>query len=84
MVSINIDELKDEVSGLQEFLEKKLNVEVKVDDKAKVMNVGSEEEKLSRGKVKDYVERFIYRKGLSDTYKVSSQKDELKVVKKKT
>ena len=82
MVSINIDELKDEVSGLQEFLETKLNVKVKVE--GKVMNVGSEGEKLSRGKVKDCVERFIYRKGLSDTYKVNSQKDEVKVVKKKT
>lgn len=83
MVSINVDELKDEVSGLREFLEEKLSVEVKVE--GKVVNVGSEKEKLSRGKVKDCMERFFYRNGLSDTYKVSSsQKDELKVVKKKT
>lgn len=82
MVSINIDELKDEVNGLQEFLEKKLNVDVKIE--GKVMNVDSKEERLSRSKVKDYVERFLYRNGLSDTYKVNSQKDSLKVIKKKT
>ena len=82
LVSINIDELKDEVNGLQEFLEKKLNVDVKIE--GKVMNVDSKEEKLSRSKVKDCVERFLYRNGLSDTYKVNSQKDALKVIKKKT
>jgi len=81
LVSINIEELKEEASGLREFLEEKLGVEVKVE--GKVMNVGSEKEKLSRGKVKDCVERFLYRKDLSETYKVNSQKDELKLVKKK-
>ena len=81
LVSVDVDELKDEMSGLQEFLEKKLNVKVKVADR--VMNVGSEGE-MSRGKIKDYVERFFYRKGLSDTYAVKSQIDELKIVKKKT
>ena len=81
LVSIDIDALKDEMSGLQEFLEKKLSVKVKVE--GKVMNVGPDG-KMSRGKVKDYVERFFYRKGLSDTYAVKSQKDEIKIVKKKT
>ena len=81
MVSIDVDELKDEMNSLQEFLEKKLSVKVKVE--GKVMNVGSEEE-LPRGKVKDYVERFFYRKGLSGTYAVKSQRDEIKIVKKKT
>jgi hypothetical protein len=81
LVSIDVDELKDERSSLQEFLEKKLSVKVKVE--GNVMNVGSEGE-MSRGKVKDYVERFFYRKGLSDTYVVKSLKDEIKIVKKKT
>lgn len=81
LVSINVDALKDEMNGLQEFLEKKLSVKIKVE--GKVMNVGSEEE-LPRGKVKDCVERFFYRKGLSDTYAVKSQKDEITIVKKKT
>lgn len=80
MISIDVDALKDEVAGLQDFLRGKLNVEVKVE--GKVMSVGSEE--LSRRKVKDYVERFFYRKGLSGTYGVRSEKDAIKVVKKKT
>lgn len=84
LVSINFEEFKKEISGLQEFLEEKLSVEVKVEAKAKVMTVGSKEDKLSRGKVKDCIERFFYRKGLSDAYRVSSQKDELKIVKMKT
>ena len=81
MVYVDVDELKDEMSGLKEFLEEKLNVKVKVADR--VMDVGSEGE-MSRGKVKDYVERFFYRKGLSDTYAVKSHNDEIKIVKKKT
>ena len=81
MVYVDVDELKDERSSLQEFIEKKLNVKVKVEDK--VMNFVSEGE-MSRGNVKDYVERFFHRKGLSDTYAVKSQKDEIKIVKKKT
>ena len=82
MITIDIVELKDEVNGLQEFLTKKLDVTIKVDGES--MNVGSAEEKISNGKVKDYVERFFHRNGLSDTYKVSSQKDSLKIVKRKT
>jgi ABC-type proline/glycine betaine transport system ATPase subunit len=81
LVSIDVDALKDEMSGLQEFLEKKLGVKVMAE--GKVMNVGSEGE-ISRRKVKDYVERFFYRKGLSDTYAVNSQKDGIKIIKKKT
>ena len=80
LVSVDFDEYKDEISGLQEFLEKKLSVKVKVADR--IMNVGSEGE-LSRGKVKDYVERFFYRKGLSETYAVKTHNDEIKIYKNK-
>ena len=81
MVSIDIGELKGDVSNLQEFLRKKLSVEVKIE--GKVMDVGSSEEKLSRSDVKDYVERFLYRKDLSDSYKIRIEKDAIKIVKKK-
>ena len=80
MVSINVDELKDGVSDLQEFLEKKFNTKIKVADR--VMSVGSEGD-FSRGKVKDYVERFFYRKGLSDTYTVKTHNDEIKIFRNK-
>lgn len=82
LVSIDVGELKDEVSDLQEFLERKLSVEIRVEDK--VMGVGSAEERLSRRKVKEYVERFFHRRGLSDTYRVRSEKDAIKIVKRKT
>lgn len=82
MVSIDVRKLKGEVTGLQEFLERRLSIKVNVE--GKVMNVGSKEEKLSRGKLKDYVERFIYQKNLSDTYKVRIENEALKIVKKKT
>lgn len=81
MISIDIGELKDELRSLQEFLEKKLSVKIKVEDKTMNMNEG--EESLSRSKVKDCMERFFYRKGLADTYKVRSEKDMIKIVKKK-
>jgi hypothetical protein len=82
LISIDIGDLKDEVNDLQEFLKGKLIVDVKVE--GKTMNVGAGEEKLSRGIVKDYVERFFYRKDLSDVYKVANNKDAFKIVKKKT
>lgn len=81
LISIDVDELKDEVNALQGFLQDKLSVEVKVE--GKIMNLGAEEEKLSRSRVKDYVERFFHRKGLSDAYKVMNDKDTIKIVKKK-
>lgn len=82
MVSIDIEELKHEMSSLQEFLKKKLKVEIAVENN--VMRLVLVNERLARGKVKDYVERFFYRRGLSETYKVRSEKDAIKIVKKKT
>ena len=81
MVSIDVDALKDEKEGLREFLEKKLGAKVTVDEKN--MSVGSEAA-LSRGEVKDNVERFFHRKGLSDSYKAISVKEGLKIIKKRT
>ena len=82
MVSIDVNELKDEVKSLQEFIGNKLGVEVKID--GKTMNIGSAEEQPSRGKVKEYVERFLHRRKLTDTYAIRSEKDTFKIVKKKT
>ena len=82
MVSIDIGDLKEEISKLQDYLEKKLNVEVVVQEK--VMQVGTETDRVARGKVKDYVERFFYRGGLSENFKVRSEKDTIKIVKQKT
>ena len=81
MVSIDVDELKYDLNVFQEFLRSKLNVEIVVEDK--FMRLVLVYESLARGKVKDYVERFFFRGGLSDTYKVRSEKDALKIVKKK-
>ena len=81
MVNIEIAVLKDEVGELQIFLKNKLGVEVKSD--GKVISVGLEEDKLSRGKVKEYVERFFYRKNLSKTYLIRPDKDLIKIIKKK-
>ena len=82
LITIDIVELNDNVNGLQDFLTKKLAVKIKIDGKS--LNVGSQEEQISNGRVKDYVERFFYRNNLSDKYKVQSQKDSLKIVKKET
>ena len=82
MISIDIDALKDEKDDLQAFLNEKLGVQVNADSKS--LSVGSEENKLSRGKVKDYTERFFYRRGLSEKYKVKIEKDAIKIVKRKT
>ena len=82
LITIDIVELKDDVNGLQDFLTKKLAVPIKIDGKS--LNVGSKEEQISNGRVKDCVERFFYRHNLSDKYKVQSQKDSLKIVKRKT
>lgn len=81
MVSIDVGELKDEAEGLREFLEKKLSVKVKIEEKT--MSVGSAEDVLSRGEVKDNVERFFHRKGLSDSYKAISEKDAIKIIKRR-
>ena len=82
MILIDIDALKDEIGELQAFLNEKLGVEVNSDGKN--MSVGSEKNRLSRGNVKDYIERFFYRKGLSKTYRVRIEKDTFKIIKRKT
>jgi len=81
LVNIEITVLKDEAGDLQEFLKNKLGVEVKSD--GKVISVGLEEDKISRGKVKEYIERFFYRKDLSKTYLIRNDKDLIKIIKKK-
>ena len=81
MVSIDVDALKDEKEDLREFLEKKLGAKVKIEEKT--MSVDSETA-LSRGEVKDNVERFFHRKGLSDSYKAISVKEGLKIIKRRT
>ena len=81
MVNIEITVLTDEAGELQEFLKNKLGVEVKSD--GKVISVGLEEDKISRGKVKEYIERFFYRKDLSKTYLIRNDKDLIKIIKKK-
>ncbi len=81
MIAIDLGDLKDEITPLKDFLASKLSVEVEVKDKT--MNVGKAEDKLSRGGVKDIVERFFYRKSLTESYKVTIDKDALKIVKKK-
>lgn len=80
MIGINVESLK-ESKELQDFLNEKLGTEVKVE--GNIITVGSAEETLSHGKVKDCVDRFLYRKNLSDRYKTISDKDELKIIKKK-
>ena len=82
LISIDINALKEKISGLQAFLNEKFGVEVNVSDK--LMHVGSEKDQLSRGKVKDYIERFFYRNNLSKTYNVRLEKDAIKIVKIKS
>ena len=82
MVFIDISELKDEEKDLQNFLEDKLSVEIKVD--GKTMNIDSAEAQTSRGKIKEYLNRFFYRKKLTDTYTVRTEKEGFKIIKKKT
>lgn len=81
MHKIDISTLKDEGNDLEAFLKSKLDVEVKSD--GKVMSVGSEGDKVPRGKVTDCVERFFHRKGLTENYSVRNEKDVIKIVKKK-
>lgn len=82
MVFIAVGKFKDELSNLQEFLKRKLSVEIFVEDKG--IRLVLENERLARGKVKDYVERFFYRRGLSETYKLRNEKDSIKIIKTKT
>ncbi len=81
MVSIDVDALKDEKEDLREFLENKLGAKVTLEEKT--LSVDSEYV-LPRGAVKDNVERFFHRKELTDTYKVISLKDGLKIIKRRT
>ncbi len=81
MVFIDISELKDESQELQTFLKNKLEVEIKIDDKK--MNVASDEEQISKKRIKEYIERFFYRKKLTDDYSVRNEKEGFKIVKKK-
>ncbi len=81
MVSIDVGELKYDLNVFQEFLKWKLNVEIVVENNFMRL---THTNRLARGKVKDYIERFFYRRGLSGMYKVRSEKDVLKIVKKKT
>ncbi|MDQ1278989.1 MAG: hypothetical protein QG670_249 [Thermoproteota archaeon] len=80
MIGINVEALK-ESRELQDFLKERLGTEVKIE--GNIITVGSIEEIISHGKIKDCIERFLYRKKLFDKYKTISDKDELKIIKKK-
>jgi len=57
--------------------------EAAIENFKQAMNVGLEKDKISRGKVKEYVERFFDRKNLSTTYLIRNDKDLIKIIKKK-
>ncbi len=80
LIGINVEALK-ESRELKDFLNERLGIEVKAE--GNIITVGSKEETLSRGKIKDVIERFLYRKNLADKYKTISDKDELKIIKRK-
>ncbi len=80
MIGVDVDGLK-ESKELQEFLNEKLETETKIE--GNTITVGSAKEVLSRGDVKDCVDRFLFRRKLSDKYKTITDKDELKIIKKK-
>ncbi len=82
MVSIDVEALKDEKEGLREFLEKKLGAKAALEEKT--ISIDLDEGALSRGQVKDNVDRFLHRKELKDQYKSISDKDGLKIIKKRT
>ena len=81
LISIDASELKVEENYFKDFLEEKLNV--KIDFNGKIMKINAANGAPSYSNVKDYIKRFIYRKGLSNAYKVRSEKDAIKIVKKK-
>ena len=82
LITIDISEFTEELKDLLEFIKKKLAVDVKVEDKNMMLDSG--EEHLSRGTVKDYLARFLHRRGLESQYRVRSEKDTIKIVKKKS
>ena len=81
LISIDVSELKVEENSFKDFLEEKLNV--KIDFDGKIMKINAEKGVPSYSNVKDYIKRFIYRKGLSAAYKMRNEKDAIKIVKKK-
>jgi len=82
LVSIDVEALKGEKEALLEFLEKKLGAKTKLEEKT--LSVDLDEDTLSRGKVKDNINRFLHRNELTDKYKAISDKDGLKIIKKRT
>ena len=81
-MSIDISGFKEEHSGLEAFLTNKLNIKTVIENK--ILRLDLMNEKVARGKLKDYLERYFYREGLSEKYKVRFERDLIKIVEKKS
>jgi len=81
LITVDLGELKSMRRELSDFLRSKTRVSIAA--KRNTLLLRSGEEKLSPREVKAYVKRFLHRKGLSETYRVTEEHRVVRIVKRR-
>ena len=81
LISVDISELENERRSLSIFLKSKIHVPIAVKDKMLVLD--SKEKTVTSKDVKTRVKQFLYRKGLSETYKANVEHGVIRITKRR-
>jgi adenylate kinase family enzyme len=74
-------DLESEIRNLSTYIESRIPVSITIKGKALVIDSGKE--KPSARNVKALVKRFLHHKGLTESYKVSEEKEVVRITKRK-
>jgi hypothetical protein len=81
MITVDASEIKEEINSISDFL--KLRTAMSIDIKGGKLLLHLEDKTVSGRDVKTYVKRFLHRRGLSKIYRVTEDKDTLRISKRK-
>ena len=82
LITVDVGDLKKEEKALAKFLQSKLQVPIRMNDKALIID-DTKTLKKARA-VKMYVKAFLHKRGLSEEYRVTAHRQLVRVLKVKT
>ena len=81
MITVDASELKEEIDSLSNFL--KLRTDMSIDCKGGKLVLQSGNRMVCGRDVKTYVKRFLHKRGLSEFYRATEEKDTIRITRKK-
>lgn len=79
MITIDISELESERENLFDFLKPKIRASITAS--GKILTIDPREETLTSKDIKTFVKRFLHHRSLSELYKVTEEKEVVRIVK---